>query len=35
MTPIGCPATWSARATTPAISGVASLVPHVTYHPGF
>src|ERR1700733_8324497 len=31
--PSGCPATWSARATTPANSGVASLVPQVGYQP--
>src|SRR5258707_9441128 len=31
--PSGCPATWPARATTPANSGVASLVPQVGYQP--
>src|SRR5580704_15528981 len=31
--PSGCPATWSARTTTPANSGVASLVPQVGYQP--
>ena len=33
IAPSGWPATWSARATIPANSGVASLVPHVGYHP--
>ena len=34
MTPSGWPATWSASATMPAKSGVASLVPQVGYQPG-
>ena len=33
MTPSGCPATWSASATMPANSGVASLVPQDGYQP--
>jgi hypothetical protein len=33
MRPSGWPATWSARATIPANSGVASRVPQVGYHP--
>src|ERR1700733_2573809 len=33
MTPRACPATWSASATMPANSGVASLVPQAGYQP--
>src|ERR1700693_3406275 len=31
--PSACPAIWSARATIPANSGLASLVPQFTYQP--